>query len=180
MTEKETQAQNTSQPHVLSKPERRSGGLTKRTFSLMMLLAGILVLLSGGGLLLWQLTTHSGNSNGTGTQPVLKATSTGSNACGPRLPWNVIQQELASELHLTVSQVQGKIRTGKTIQDVASEQGFTQAQLHTFELHAYQVGNEQWKGQGCLTQQDFVSNQQRYSSETPQMLNDDFTSQFAQ
>ncbi len=178
MTEKETQAQHTPQPRVLSKPERRSGGFTKRTFSLVMLLAGILILLGAGGVLLWQIAPHLGNSNGT--QPAVQARSTGISACGPRLPWNVIQQEFASELHLTVSQVKGKISADKTIQRVATGQGFTQAQLHTFELHAYQVGNEQWKSQGCLTQQDFASNRQRYSSETPQMLNNDFTSLFAQ
>src|SRR5579863_2294245 len=132
MTGKETQEQQTPQPHVLSKPERRSGRLTKSTFSLVLLLAGILVLLGGGGLLLWQLTSHQGNGNGT--PPVVQAKSTGANSCGPRLPWNVIQQEFASELHLTVSQVKEKIHAGKTIQDVASEQGFTQTQLHTFEL----------------------------------------------
>jgi len=178
MTGKEIQEQQTSQPHVLSKPERRSGGFAKRRFSLVLLLAGIVILFSGGGVLLWQIVGHQGNS--ISTPPVVKVKSTGSNACSSRLPWNIIQQEFASELHLSIDQVKEKIRAGKTIQEIATEQGFTQTQLHTFELHAYQVGNEQWKSQGCLTQQDFASNQQRYSSETQQMLNDDFTSLFAQ
>jgi hypothetical protein len=73
----------------------------------------------------------------------------------------MIMQQTAQGLHLTVAQVQARVIAGKTIAQIASEQGLTAAQLHNMETQALQTANNRWLHMGCITQQDVQDNMQR-------------------
>jgi hypothetical protein len=80
---------------------------------------------------------------------------------GAREPVDVIQQQTAQGLHLTVAQVQVQVLAGKTVAQIATEQGLTASQLHDVEIQALRTANTRWQSLGCITQQDVQDNLRR-------------------
>ncbi|HEY0755998.1 MAG TPA: hypothetical protein VGD98_18715 [Ktedonobacteraceae bacterium] len=163
---------------LTERPERRGG---RRVGGLLFILCGCLLLLAGAGVLVWQLTLHagttpsasSGNTPTSSNKPVKQPTG----CTSAREPVNVIQQQTAQGLHLTVAQVQARVLAGKTIAQIATAQGLTAAQLHTVEIQALQSANQRWLDMGCITQQDVQDNLKRDTGSAAYM-DEEFTGWF--
>lgn len=179
------QKELTDEPSLLqSKPQRRSGV----RWTTILLIAGCGVILIGGVALALQLLSRPqnapasstpGSANATQPASISKVGTPAANTCAPRLPWDMIKQDVANGLHLTVVQVTTQVHSGKNIQEVAAAQGFSPQQLHTLEINALRRGNAYWLRVGCIDQQGANDNEQRYTIETLQQLNDDFTTLFS-
>ncbi|GCE20113.1 hypothetical protein [Dictyobacter kobayashii] len=147
--------------------------------ALFFLFCGSLVILGGGGVLIWQLTSHNdtsaiynipaGKSSAAAKQPA--------GCTGARQPLDVIQQQTARGMHLTVAQIQARVLAGKTIAQIATQQGLTKTQLRNVEVQALQYANNHWLSMGCITQQDVQANMQRDTGSTVYM-DEEFTSWF--
>ncbi|BCL78568.1 hypothetical protein ccbrp13_10330 [Ktedonobacteria bacterium brp13] len=167
---------NAEHSRLAERPERKS---RRRVAALLFLFCGCLVILGGGGVLIWQLTSH------TSTPAVYSSTpgSSGSSAKQPvgctsaREPVDVIQQQTAQGLHLTVAQIQARVLASKTIAQLATEQGLTETQLHNVEVQALQYANNHWRSMGCITQQEVQDNMQRDTGSATYM-DEEFTNWF--
>ena len=168
---------NTKNSRLAKRPERNK---RRRVVPLLFLLCGCLIILSGGGILIWQWTSStsittvynhstSGSSNAGAKQPT--------GCTGAREPVDMIMQQAAQGLHLTVAQVQARVLAGKTVEQIATEQGLTAAQLHDVEIQAIREANNQWLHQGCSSQQDVQDNLQRDIG-SPVYMDDEFTNWF--
>jgi len=146
---------------LAERPKRRR----KRVGALLLILCGGLLLLGGTVALTWQLTPHADTNTSThaGNTPVSSSQSAKQPASctGAREPVDVIQQQTAQSLHLTVAQVQARVLAGKTVAQIATEQGLTAAQLHSVEIQALHTANNRWLNMGCITQQDVQDNLRR-------------------
>ncbi len=184
--EEQKDKQGQAPSHLQSKPERQSG---RRRLSLILLLVGALVIV-GGVVALVIVFSHQSpattattattptTASSTATTPASSGSGKQSSKCtGARLPFDIVEQETASALHLTVTQVKTQVHAGKTIVQVATAQGFSADQLHTIEVNALQVANNQWLQFGCIKQQDVTSNMQRDTG-TSAYMNDEFTQLF--
>jgi hypothetical protein len=88
-------------------------------------------------------------------------------------------QQTAQGLHLSVAQVKAQIKGGKSIQDVASEQGISAQQLQSIEISALQAANNQMVAMKCERQADADASVQYYINKGAQDMNDRFTYWFA-
>src|SRR5262249_9029949 len=136
------------EPTLPRKPQRHRGW--RRSTLLLVLLGGVIIL-GGGGVMAWQLLPPAAVKSG-GLRP---------GCTGTRIPFDTARQETANGLHLTVAQVQTQVRAGKTMAQIAADQGLTSEQLRALEIHALQVANARWLQMGCITQQQVDSNMQR-------------------
>jgi len=144
--------------HLQSKPQRDA---RQRRSSLILIMVGGLILVGGLVALLF-FFSHSSTPGSTSASSNSNNQGKGSSQCtGERLPVDTIQQETASGLHLTVDQVKTQVSSGKTIAQIATEQGLSQSQLHDVEINALNVANNRWVQLGCISQQDVSSNMQR-------------------
>lgn len=147
---------------LAERPDRRG---KKGVGALLFILCGCLFLLGGAGALIWQLTSHM--SNGPSTAASATPTSSGQSAkqpagcTGAREPVDVIMQQTAQGLHLSIAQIQARVLAGKTVAQIATEQGLTAAQLRNVEIQALHTANDRWLSMGCITQQDVQDNLQR-------------------
>lgn len=176
--ENDLPAANTGRSRLAERPERRNG---RRVTALLFLLCGCLIILGGGGLLVWQWISHTsaptsvvarstpGSPSSPGKQPA--------SCTGAREPVDVIMQQTAQGLHLTVAQVQARVLAGKTIAQIATEQGLTATQLHDVEFQALRFANNQWLRMNCITQQDVQDNMQRDTGSATYM-DEEFTDWF--
>jgi len=147
-----------------------------------MVLLGCVILLSGGGVLIWQVTAHTTSApsrSTTAPSGPIKAEPTQAAGCGPRLPWDFLVQQAANGLHLTVAQIKTQVRAGKTIQDIAAAQGISQNQLHTIEVQALRAAYNKFVSMGCYTKPEADAGFRQDSGETPTQLNSDFTRYFS-
>jgi hypothetical protein len=175
--ENNSPAANTGHSRLAERPERRS---RRRVTALIFLLCGCLIVLGGGGVLAWQLTSHTSTPAVSSNSTPTSGNSSGKQAAGctsAREPVDVIMQQTAQGLHLTVAQVQARVLAGKTIAQIATEQGLTATQLHDVEIQALQYANNRWRSQGCITQQDVQGNMQRDTGSAAYM-DEEFTSWF--
>lgn len=147
---------------LTERPERRS---KRGAGALLFILCGCLLLLGSAGALIWQFTSHTGaiTSAAASTPPTSSSQSAKQPAgcTSAREPVNIIQQQTAAGLHLSVAQVQARVLAGKTIAQIATEQGLTAAQLHNVEIQALHTANSRWLSMGCITQQDVQDNLRR-------------------
>lgn len=168
---------HTEHSRLAARPERKN---RRRVAPLLFLICSCLVILGGGGVLIWQWSAHAstptvynngtpGNSNSGAKQPA--------GCTGAREPVDVIMQQTAQGLHLTVAQVQARVLAGKTVAQIATEQGLTATQLHDVEVQAIHDANNQWLHQGCSSQQDVQDNLQRDIG-SPAYMDDEFTNWF--
>jgi hypothetical protein len=141
--------------------------------ALLFILCGCLLLLGSAGMLTWQFTSHTNAS--TSTAASATSTSSSQTAKQPagctsaREPVDVIMQQTAEGLRLTVAQVQARVLAGKTVAQIATEQGLTAAQLHNVEIQALHTANNRWLSMGCITQQDMQDNLRRDTGSTAYM-----------
>ena len=145
---------------LAERPERRSG---RRVGAWLFILCGCLIILGGASVLAWQLTSHTDAPVGSNNTPASSSQSAKQPAgcTGAREPVDVIQQQTAQGLHLTVAQVQAQILAGQTVAQIATEQGLTATQLHDVEIQALRTANNRWQSLGCITQQDVQDNLRR-------------------
>ncbi|HEX6483581.1 MAG TPA: hypothetical protein VF043_32445 [Ktedonobacteraceae bacterium] len=161
------------------KPQRHRGWSRS---ALLMVMLGCVILLGGGGILIWQVTAHTTPvpaQSTTASSGPIKAEPTQAAGCGPRLPWDFLVQQAASGLHLTVAQIKTQVLAGKTIQGIAAAQGISQNQLHTIEVQALRAAYDKFVSMGCYTQQEADAGFRQDSGETPTQLNSDFTRYFS-
>lgn len=183
MSDKDKKGQEAS-PDVLAsafqeRPRRHS---SRNRSSFLLILLGCVIIAGGGGMLIWQLVTHAtpAASNGTTSSTgAIKPAPTQPSGCGPRLPWDFMNQEVASRLHLSVAQIKTQVLAGKTIQDVATAQRISMDQLHSIEVQILRDAYNKFVSMGCYTQQEADAGFQQDSSETPAELNADFTRYFS-
>jgi hypothetical protein len=74
-----------------------------------------------------------------------------------------------------MAQVTAEIRSGKSIEALAAEQGVTPEQLFSLELQAYQVADDQMVTIGCMNQYTANMDVERYREGGAAQLNYDFT-----
>jgi uncharacterized protein (DUF433 family) len=163
-----------SQTSFQQRPQRCRGW--HRSTLLILVLGGIIIL-GGGGVLAWQLLSHS---TPAGTSGAPKGSAGGGlppGCTGARIPVDTVQQETANGLHLTVDQVTTQVQAGKTVAQIATARGITPEQLRALEIHALQVANARWLQMGCITQQDVDSNMQRDVG-SPAYMDEEFTDYF--
>lgn len=174
--ENDTLTESAGRSRLAERPERRGG---RRVGALLFVLCGCLIVLGGGGVLAWQLTLHTNApAVSTSTQALGSPSAKQSTGCtGAREPVDVIQQQTALGLHLTVAQVQARVLAGKTIAQIAAEQGLTPTQLHDVEIQALQYANNRWQSLGCITQQDVQDNMRRDTGSVAYM-DEEFTDWF--
>lgn len=133
--------------------------------ALLFILCSCLFLLGSAGVLIWQFTSHPGaGTSTTASNPSTSSSQSGkqpAGCTGARQPITIIQQQTAQGLHLSVAQVQARVLAGKTIAQIATEQGLTAAQLHNVEMQALHTANNRWLSMGCITQQDVQENLRR-------------------
>lgn len=149
---------------------------------MLVVMLGCVILLGGGGVLIWQVTAHTtsvpGSSTTVSSGPI-KAAPTQATGCGPRLPWDFLDQQAANGLHLTVAQIKTQVLAGKTIQEIAAAQVISQNQLHTIEIQALRAAYNKLVSMGCYTQQEADAGFHQDSGETLTQLNTDFTRYFS-
>src|SRR5215467_7759245 len=120
----ENDAQERIQPEsptsLQQKPQRRSGW--QRSTFLLVLLGGFIIL-SGGGVLAWQLFAQAPASGTSGAPKGGASSGLPAGCTGARIPVDTVQQETANGLHLTVDQVKTQVRAGKTVAQIAAAQG---------------------------------------------------------
>jgi cytoskeletal protein RodZ len=174
--ENDTPQAGAERTNLAERPARRAN---KRVSVLVLVICACLLIMGGAGVLVWQLTFHPTASSVSSAPPATSSSSAKqSTGCtGAREPVDVIQQQTAQGLHLTVAQVQVQVLAGKTIAQIAAAQGLTAAQLHAVEIQALHVANNHWLSLGCITQQDVQDNLQRDIG-TPVYMDVEFTDWF--
>lgn len=170
---------NTAAPTRLTEQPARRG--QQRLGALLIILGGCLLLLIGVGILVWQFVGPGNTDTSTGARNTPTSVSqTGkqpAGCTGARQPIDVIQQQTAQGLHLTVAQVQARVLAGKKIAQIATDQGLTASQLHNVELQALRTANSRWQSLGCITPQDVQDNLRRDTG-APSYMDEEFTSWF--
>jgi len=158
----------------LHKPRRRS----KHPIVFVLPVMGCLVLLAGGGILLWQFAHPSQSSKPPPGQGGRSSSGqlTPSSGCTSRLPGDWIAQQLPPQIHLTEAQVKTEVQSGKSVQAIAAAQGIAAQQLYQVELHIMHAGNVRWQQQGCLSQSEYNDNERRAKAMTPAEMDRFFTS----
>jgi hypothetical protein len=166
-----------AQRTLLAERPRRRG--RRRVSGLLFLLCGCLIILGGASVLAWQLTSRANAYVGPSSTPASSSQSgkQAAGCTGAREPVDVIMQQTAQGLHLTVAQVQARVLAGKTIAQIATAQGLTAAQLHDVEVQALRYANNRWLSMGCSTQQDVQDNMQRDTGSAAYM-DEEFTNWF--
>jgi hypothetical protein len=160
-------------------PERPERGGGRRVSALLFVFCGCLIILGGGGVLAWQLSSHA-SAPAVSTSMPASSRSLEKQAAGctvAREPVEVIKQQTAQGLHLSVAQVQARVLAGKTVAQIATEQGLTATQLHDVEVQALRYANNRWLSMGCITQQDVQDNMQRDTG-SPAYMDEEFTDWF--
>jgi hypothetical protein len=174
--ENDTLTESAERSRLAERPERQGG---RRVSALLFVLCGCLIILGGGGVLAWQLTSHANApAVSTNTQALGSPSAKQSASCtGAREPVDVIRQQTAQGLRLTVAQVEARVLAGETIAQIAAEQGLTTTQLHDVEIQALHYANNRWQSLGCITQQDVQDNMQRDTGSSAYM-DEEFTDWF--
>ena len=174
--ENDLPTESAKRSRLAERPERRNG---RRVSALLFVLCGCLIILGGGGVLAWQLNSHANApAVSTSTPASSKSPAKQAASCtGAREPVDVIMQQTAQGLHLSVAQVQARVLAGKTVAQIATEQGLTAIQLHDVEVQALRYANNRWLSMACITQQDVQDNMQRDTG-SPAYMDEEFTDWF--
>jgi hypothetical protein len=145
-------------------PRRARWGL------ISLLLASVIVV---GGILVWQITAHSGSSGGS-TNPETSQPEVGSTSLLiPPTPLTAMYDEMVEEqvargLHLTVAQVTAQLQAQPTpdLRGVGKQQGLAQDQLYRLVLSALQTVDNHQVSSGVWTQQQADEEMQYWSQQT--------------
>ena len=182
------QTENTAPSLLQSRPQREARWHKRRTFSIVILLVGAVIIVGAGIVLAAVLIPHgsSPTKNAITTNNVTPVTisnnpAKGTNNCGQAKPvyLDTLLQQTAQGLHFSVAQVKAQIKRGKSIQNVASEQGISAQQLRNIEISALRATINQMVAMKCLSQAGANAKVQNFANKSPQDMNDQFTSWFA-
>lgn len=158
-----------------SRPVRRS---RRHLLPLLLLLFGVVILVGGGIGLVSLLNSHQPAASATHTSASKDGQQNLPQGCTPaRIPVNVVTQDAAIGLHLTIDQVKAQVQAGKTFAQIAATKGIKAQQLRALEIHALQQANDYWLGHGCITRQDVSNNMQRDVGDAVYM-DEEFTDAF--
>jgi hypothetical protein len=175
----EDQSENTAPSLLQSRPQRKAKWRRRRALFVVLLLAGAAIIVGTGTVLAVSSTTNS-TANTTSSANTNKQLPS---SCGqgslPLSYWKALLGETAQGLHLSVAQVKAQIKGGKSIQDVASEQGISAEQLQSIETSALRAANNQMVSMQCESQAKADANVQGYINKGPQDMNNHFTDWFA-
>ncbi|MBO0779701.1 MAG: hypothetical protein J2P37_12825 [Ktedonobacteraceae bacterium] len=111
MLEKERRKQASEikeEASLQNKPQWRPG----KKISTLLLIAGLVVILGGISFTIWQVVVQQGTIGSSGNVSGTDGDKSAGNLPVPPAYWEVIQSEMAQGLHLSRTQVQGKLRTG--------------------------------------------------------------------
>src|SRR5260370_8487737 len=100
--ENDLPAESAKRSRLAERPERRGG---RRVSALLFVLCGCLIILGGGGVLVWQLSSHA-NAPAVSTSTPASSNSLAKQAAdctGAREPVDVIMQQTAHGLHLSAA-----------------------------------------------------------------------------
>src|SRR6266496_3218887 len=96
-----------------NRPVRRS---RKRLLPLLLLLLGVVILAGGGISLVSLLNTHQPTASGIPTSASKVGQQSFPQGCTPaRIPLNVVSQDAATGLHLTVDRVKAQVHARKAL-----------------------------------------------------------------
>jgi hypothetical protein len=184
----EDRSEHTAPSLLQSRPQRKARWRKRRTFSTVLLGVAAVIIVGTGIVLAAVLIPHgsSPTKNASTTKNVTPVTGNnsvastkGKNTCGATVYWDTLFQQTAQGLHLSVAQAKAQIKGGKSIQDVASEQGISAQQLQNIEISALQAANNQLVAMKCQSQDQADARVQYYTSQGPQEMNLNFTRWFA-
>ena len=121
---------------------------------LRILLLISLLLVVGIGLLAWQVfARQTPQASSISNNPHYSAQSSPpANKSTPPQVANVVRQQVAQKLHLSVDQLTTKLQAGVSIEALAAQQGMSPGQWRTFVIATYQAAFEQAVSAGKLTQ----------------------------
>jgi hypothetical protein len=119
----------------------------------ILFLAGLLLVV-GIGLLAWQVfARQTPQTSSISNNPHFSAQSSppASKSTPPEVA-NVVRQQVAQKLHLSVDQLTTRLQSGVSIEALAAQQGMTPDEWRTFVIATYQAAFEQAVNAGKLTQ----------------------------
>jgi len=180
----ENQTEQRDPSLLQSRPQREGGWRKGRTLPIVMLLVGAVIIIGAGTVLAVVLASRGSAASSSNTTNSTITNKQANSNCGqeghlPPVYWNTLLQQAAQGLHLSVAQVTARIKGGKSIQDVASEQGISAQQLQSIEISALHAANNQMVAMQCESQANANANVQYYVNKGPQDMNDRFTHWFA-
>jgi len=134
---------------AFTEPEQQQ----KKGWPLLLLLAGLLLVV-GIGLLAWQVfAQQTTQTSSISNNPHFSAQSSppASKNTPPEVA-NVVRQQVARKLHLSVDQLTTKLQSNVSIEELAAQQGMSPGAWRTFVIATYQAAFEQAVNAGKLTQ----------------------------
>lgn len=149
------------------KPEIQSGGMRFR----LIVILGALVLLVGGGLILWQVLSSQATpppQASTVSTPTPEPTKSGPG--DPQAYYDTVKSYVAQHLHLSEGQIKAKLQAGVQLIALAQQQGISHTELRTILLDAEQKGHDVLVRLGNLTQQQSDAGMQDLRTRSLQTL----------
>ena len=119
----------------------------------ILLLIGLLLVV-GSGLLAWQVfARQTPQASSISNNPHFSVQSSPPASKGtPPEAANVVRQQVAQKLHLSIDQLTTKLQSGVSIEALATQQGMSPGEWRTFVIATYQAAFEQAVNAGKLTQ----------------------------
>lgn len=119
-----------------------------------LLLLTILLLVVGSGLLVWQVfARQTPQASSISNNPHFSAQSSPPASKGtPPEVANIVRQQVAQKLLLSVDQLATKLQSGVSIEALAAQQGMSPGEWHTFVITTYQAAYEREVRAGKVTQ----------------------------
>ena len=138
----------------------------------LLLLIGLLLVV-GLGLLGWQIFAHqaSAPSNNINTNAHFRATSTSVSKGTPPGVANIVRQQVAQKLQLSVDQLIARLQAGTPIETLAAQQDIPADTWRTFVITTYQAAYNQAVSAGQLTQARADHDMRNIRSYPPDALN---------
>jgi hypothetical protein len=151
---------------TMTDPQQKKGGPRP------LMLIGLLFVV-GLGLLGWQVFAHqaSAPSNTISTNSHFNATSTSGSKGTPPEVANIVRQQVAQKLQLSVDQLTVKLQAGTPIETLAEQQGMSADAWRTFVIATYQAAYNQAVSAGQLTQARADHDMRNIRSYPPDALN---------
>ena len=125
----------------------------KRGWPRLLLITSLLLVI-GSGLLAWQVfARQTPQASSISNNPHFSAQSSPPASKGtPPEVANIVRQQVAQKLHLSVDQLTTKLQSGVSIEALAAQQGMPPGQWRTFVIATYQAAFEQAVHAGKLAQ----------------------------
>lgn len=149
------------------RPEVQAGGMRFR----LIIILGALVLLVGGGLILWQVLSSQATplpQTNTVSTPTPEPTKSGPG--DPQAYYDAVKSYVAQHLHLSEGEIKAKLQSGVQLIALARQQGISASDLRTILLDAERKGHDVLVSLGNLTQQQSDAGMQDLRTRSLQTL----------